>query len=41
MEPQQIQTLTVAFEDYAQRTEDGVEFWLAGDVHGGPCGTAA
>jgi hypothetical protein len=32
MEPQQIQSLTATFEDHAQQTEDGVEFWLARDL---------
>ena len=32
MEPQQIQTLTTTFEGHAQRTESGVEYWLARDL---------
>ena len=32
METQQIQTLTVTFEGHAQRTENGVEYWLARDL---------
>ena len=32
MEAQQIQTLTSSFEDQAQYTEQGVEFWLARDL---------
>ena len=32
MEPQQIQTLTTTFEGHAQRTENGVEYWLARDL---------
>lgn len=32
MEAQQIQTLTVTFEGHAQRTENGVEYWLARDL---------
>lgn len=32
MEPQQIQSLTANFEDHAQQTEEGVEFWLARDL---------
>lgn len=32
MEQQQIQRLTATFEDHAQQTETGVEFWLARDL---------
>ncbi len=32
MEQQQIQSLTAMFEGHSQRTEDGVEYWLARDV---------
>ena len=32
MEPQQIQILTTTFEGHAQRTENGVEYWLARDL---------
>jgi DNA-damage-inducible protein D len=32
MEAQQIQTLTATFEGHAQRTENGVEYWLARDL---------
>jgi len=32
MEPQQIQSLTAMFEGHSQRTEEGVEYWLARDV---------
>ena len=32
MEPQQIQSLTSTFEGHAQRTETGVEYWLARDL---------
>jgi DNA-damage-inducible protein D len=32
METKHIQTLTRTFESYAQRTDDGVEYWLARDV---------
>ena len=32
MEAQHIQTLTMAFEGHAQRTENGVEYWLARDL---------
>lgn len=32
MEAQQIQTLTSSFEDHAQQTEQGVEYWLARDL---------
>ncbi len=32
MEPQQIQSLTAMFESHSQRTEEGVEYWLARDV---------
>lgn len=32
MEQQQIQSLTANFEDHAQQTEEGVEFWLARDL---------
>lgn len=32
MEPQQIQSLTCTFEGHAQRTETGVEYWLARDL---------
>ena len=32
MEPQQIQTLTTTVEGHAQRTENGVEYWLARDL---------
>jgi DNA-damage-inducible protein D len=32
MEAQQIQTLTGTFEGHAQRTENGVEYWLARDL---------
>jgi DNA-damage-inducible protein D len=32
VEAQQIQTLTLTFEGHAQRTENGVEFWLARDL---------
>jgi DNA-damage-inducible protein D len=32
METQQIQTLTGTFEGHAQRTENGVEYWLARDL---------
>lgn len=32
MEQQFIQTLTTSFEDHAQQTENGIEFWLARDV---------
>ncbi len=32
METQQVQTLTVTFEGHAQRTENGVEYWLARDL---------
>lgn len=32
MEPQQIQSLTAMFEGNSQRTEEGVEYWLARDV---------
>lgn len=32
METKGIQTLTQTFESYAQRTDDGVEYWLARDV---------
>lgn len=32
MEQQQIQTLTTTFEGHGQRTESGVEFWLARDL---------
>lgn len=32
MEQQQIQQLTASFEGHAQRTENGVEYWLARDL---------
>ena len=32
MEAQQIQTLTANFEGHAQRTENGIEYWLARDL---------
>ena len=32
MEQQQIQALTMAFEDHAQQIENGVEYWLARDL---------
>lgn len=32
MEPQQIQALTATFEGHAQRTDTGVEYWLARDL---------
>jgi DNA-damage-inducible protein D len=32
MNTELIQTLTVNFEDHAQQTDDGVEFWLARDL---------
>lgn len=32
MEQQFIQTLTTSFEDHAQQTENGIEFWLARDL---------
>lgn len=32
MKPQQIQTLTTTFEGHGQRTESGIEFWLARDL---------
>lgn len=32
METKHIQTLTRTFESYAQRTDDGVEYWIARDV---------
>jgi DNA-damage-inducible protein D len=32
METYQVQTLTVTFEGHAQRTESGVEYWLARDL---------
>ncbi|KHT02283.1 DNA damage-inducible protein D [Pectobacterium brasiliense] len=32
MEQQHIQTLTTTFEDHAQQTEKGVEYWLARDL---------
>lgn len=32
MESSLIQLLTESFEDHAQQTETGVEFWLARDV---------
>jgi DNA-damage-inducible protein D len=32
MEAQQIQALTVTFEGHAQRTESGIEYWLARDL---------
>lgn len=32
METNQIQTLTTTFEGHAQRTENGVEYWLARDL---------
>ncbi|WP_113906671.1 DNA damage-inducible protein D [Aliidiomarina celeris] len=32
MEQQQIQSLTATFEGHSQRTDDGVEYWLARDI---------
>lgn len=32
MEQQQIQSLTATFEGHSQRTDDGVEYWLARDL---------
>ena len=32
MEKEIILSLTANFEDFVQRTEDGVEFWLARDL---------
>lgn len=32
MKPDQVLTLTTTFEGHAQRTEDGVEYWLARDL---------
>ena len=32
MKPEMIETLTDTFEGHAQKTEDGVEFWLARDL---------
>lgn len=32
MKAQQIQTLTATFEGHAQRTENGIEYWLARDL---------
>ena len=32
MKTETIQALTLNFESYAKKTEDGVEFWLARDL---------
>ena len=32
MKPEQVLTLTTTFEGHAQRTEDGIEYWLARDL---------
>lgn len=32
MEQQQIQSLTTTFEDHAQQTENGIEYWVARDL---------